>query len=686
MSITGISEAHSKRMEHLRTKAVKLFKRYSLPRWMVLVIDNLAVFIVFFAAYFLRFNFKLGGINFSIMVDQALITVCVYSIFSFVFHSNSGLIRHTTLTDISLVFTVTTVSALVLLGFSLCSRFFNLGEALTIPISIVLIHYVSISVCLFFERVLIKVLFRFATSSVFGTGSMRDKKKVLIYGAGDMGFTVKRVILSDPHGSYDVAGFLDNNKQLQGKMINNLPVFSPKILSKDFLLKHKINTLIIAINNLSTKIKSEIICKAIDLGLEILETPSFDKWMNGQLQLRQLQKVKLEELLGRDPIQLNLELIGKGLNDKVILVTGAAGSIGSEIVRQLTRFKIKRVILVDQAETPLFHLENELKSGQSQSLVKMILGDITQPAIMEDIFQQYHPEIVFHAAAYKHVPLMEANPHEAIRVNVGGTKLMAKLSVRYGVKKFVMISTDKAVNPTNVMGASKRICEMVVQMYAQKSGCMTQFIITRFGNVLGSNGSVIPIFAKQIENGGPVTVTHPEIKRYFMTIPEACQLVLEAGFMGNGGEIFVFDMGKPVKIADLARQMIRLSGYVPEKDIKIEFTGLRPGEKLYEELLTDNETTKPTYHPKIRIANVENCSTKELLLMVENLLTILYTLSKQEVVNYCRELIPEFKSNNSYFAQESKAQNLSDPENKVGRIAAVKPNLNDNILPSPNPR
>jgi FlaA1/EpsC-like NDP-sugar epimerase len=659
MAISGISEAYSKWMEYLRTRAVNLFQRYSLPRWMVFVLDNFTVFVVFFIACLLRFNFNLAGINFSVAAYHALIAVCVYSTFSLIFRSYSGLIRHTTLTDISLVFLFTTVSALILLCLSLCSRWLNLGEKMTIPISIILIHYVSITVFLFFIRVSIKIFFRFATRS------MTEKKNVLIFGAGDMGFIVKRVILSDPRCSYDVAGFLDNNKQLQGKMINSLPVFSPKILSKDFLLKHKINTLIIAIKNLSPKRKSEIIRKAIDLGLEILETPSVDKWLNGQLQLRQLQKVKLEDLLGRDPIQLNMELIDKGLNKKVILVTGAAGSIGSEIVRQLTRFNIRKLILIDQAETPIFHLGNELKSGYSQCPVKIILADITQPAIMESIFKQYHPEVVFHAAAYKHVPLMEDNPHEAIRVNVGGTKLMAKLSMKYGVQKFVMISTDKAVNPTNVMGASKRICEMIVQLNAQKPGNTTEFIITRFGNVLGSNGSVIPIFSKQIEEGGPVTVTHPEIKRYFMTIPEACQLVLEAGFMGNGGEIFVFDMGKPVKIADLANQMIRLSGLVPEKDIKILFTGLRPGEKLYEELLTDKETTKPTYHPKIRIAIVENLSGTEFLLRIENLLTILYTLSNKEVVDYCKELVPEFKSNNEKYTQKTELKTSTEIENNA---------------------
>jgi FlaA1/EpsC-like NDP-sugar epimerase len=317
---------------------------------------------------------------------------------------------------------------------------------------------------------------------------------------------------------------------------------------------------------------------------------------------------------------------------------------------------------MDQAETPLFHLENELKSVYSQGAIQTILADVTLPDTMERILQEYHPEVVFHAAAYKHVPLMEENPHEAIRVNVGSTKIMTRLAVLYGVKKFVMISTDKAVNPTNVMGASKRLCEMLVQLKSQKPENRTQFIVTQFGNVLGSNDSVIPIFTKQIEEGGPVTVTHPEITRYFMTIQEACQLVLEAGFMGHDGEIFVFDMGKPIKIADLANQMIRLSGLMPGKDIKIVYTGLRTGEKLYEELLTDQETPKPTHHPKIKIVQVEKLTDLELHNKTDNLLAKLYSLSKQDVVDYCKELVPEYKSNNGQYAVKMNENNSVEIE------------------------
>ena len=659
MAVTEFFETHPVWLEDFRIKTMEIFQKYSLPRWMVFIIDCLTVFTVFCIAYLLRFNFNLTGLDFSAGAWQSIITVAAYAAFSLLFHSYSGLIRHTTLTDIALVFLVTTTSSFLLLCLSLVARFFSLGGNFVIPISIIIIHYVTVTVFLFFMRVFVKMVYRFATNS------LKDKKNVLIYGAGKMGFIVKRLIEGDPNGDYHVAGFIDNNKQLQGKMLNSLPVLNPSVVTAGYLKKNKIDTLIIAINKISPGRKSEIIGKAVDLGLEILETPAVNKWLNGELQLRQLQKVKPEDLLGRDPITLNMDLIDKGLNGKVIMVTGAAGSIGSEIVRQLTLFNIRKLVLIDQAETPMFQLDNELKSSFSQCPVQLILADITEPETMEGIFQLYHPEIVFHAAAYKHVPLMEDNPHEAIRVNVGGTKLMVKLAVRYGVRKFVMISTDKAVNPTNVMGASKRICEQVVRMYAKKTDCITQFIITRFGNVLGSNGSVIPTFAKQIENGGPVTVTHPQITRYFMTIPEACQLVLEAGFMGNGGEIFVFDMGKPVKIADLADQMIRLSGFVPGRDIKIIFTGLRPGEKLYEELLASHETTKATYHPKIRIATNADPVKADLLLRIENFLTILYTISKQEVVDYCKELVPEFNTTNDIYSGNPSGGSAPGSENRM---------------------
>jgi FlaA1/EpsC-like NDP-sugar epimerase len=520
-----------------------------------------------------------------------------------------------------------------------------------LPISILIIHYVLVTVYMFAVRLTIKTVYHF-------TASMHIKKNnVLIYGAGSMGVIVKRVIQSDVKGNYQIVGFLDRNKKLQGKKVTGIPVYNPNIIYTDFLSKRSIKTLVFAIKDISPSEKSDIIRSALDVGLEVRDTPPIESWLDGQLQIKQIEKVRLEDLLGRDPIMLNLERIGKGLKGKTILVTGAAGSIGSEIVRQLTRFNVKELVLVDHAETPMFNLENELKAKNNPFSIQIILADVTDSAKMENIFQEYHPEIVFHAAAYKHVPLMENNPNEAFRVNVGSTKSITKLSIQFGVKKFVMISSDKAVNPTNVMGATKRVCEMIVQMRAQQPGNKTQFVVTRFGNVLGSNGSVIPIFKKQIEEGGPITVTHPEVRRFFMTIPEACQLVLEAGFMGKGGEIFVFDMGRPIKIIDLANHMIQLSGLVPEEDIKIVFTGLRPGEKLYEELLTKKENTLPTHHPKIKIAQIENFGNKDLLSRINAHLKNLYSLSKQDTVIVLQELVPEYKS---YSDASFEIQNYND--------------------------
>jgi FlaA1/EpsC-like NDP-sugar epimerase len=641
-----IFENYPKWREFIRVKAIDLFRKYSLPRWMVFVMDNTAVFLTFLFAYVLRFNVGLTEIDLNHLLGQASITICIYAIFGIIFRSYSGLIRHTTIIDIFNVFITTSISFITLLVLSILSRKIGWSEILTIPISIIIIHYIAITLLLFFVRIIIKIGFQLISTSGI-------KKNVLIFGAGDLGVIVKRLINSDIQSIYRIAGFLDYRKKLQNKKLNGILVYNPDILNPAFILKHKIVTIILAIENISIKKKSEIIHTAMNLGIEILETPAVDKWLNGQLQMGQIKKVKINDLLGRDSIKLDMELIGKGLNNKTVLVTGAAGSIGSEIVRQLARFEVKKTILIDQAETPMFHLQNEVRDNLSHSKFQLILADITNYEKMEFIFQEYHPDIVFHAAAYKHVPLMEENPHEAFRVNIGGTKIVTELSCKYNVKKFVMISTDKSVKPSSVMGASKRICEMIVQWRSHQPGVKTQFVITRFGNVLGSNGSVIPLFTKQIEDGGPITVTHNEMTRYFMTIPEACELVLEAGFMGKGGEIFIFDMGKPVKITDLANQMIRLSGLVPGKDIKIAYTGLRPGEKLYEELLSDKEDTLPTHHPKIKIAQIEKVDFTDMMLKIDDLLKRLYTLSRQQVVESFGEMVPEYKSSNGRYSVKS---------------------------------
>ncbi len=625
-------------VKYLKKRASAFFHVYSVPRWLVFIHDNILVFLTFIFAYLLRYNLIPSEFPLQLSIVHGLVALTVYAGTAIIFKSYAGLIRHTTLTDISLVFLTTSVSAFLLIFLALAVDLLNLTSFLRIPISVILIHYVLVSVILFSMRISIKMLFLFATSSI-----KSSTKRVLIYGAGEMGFIVKRVILSDPRSGFSVFGFLDDSKNLQNKKINGICVFGPDVVSSDFISKNNIQTLILAIRNISPVKKSGIILKAIDLGMEILETPAVEKWLNGQLEVRQLEKVRLEDLLGRNPIKLDMETIRKGLNKKTILVTGAAGSIGSEIVRQLSRFATQRIILVDQAETPMFHLENELRRVYGHVKFKTQLADVTNYEKMELIFREFHPEIVFHAAAYKHVPLMEENPHEAIRVNVGGTKIMTELSSEYRVKKFVMISTDKSVNPTNIMGASKRICELLVQSKALAEDTYTQFVITRFGNVLGSNGSVIPLFKKQIKEGGPVTVTHPDITRYFMTIPEACELVLEAGFMGKGGEIFVFDMGKPIKIVDLAYNMIRLSGLEPGKDIKIEFTGLRPGEKLFEEILSEKEILLQTHHKMIRIAQVDDHDYSKVINKVDQALSNLYSYSEEKIVEIFEEIVPEYK-------------------------------------------
>ncbi len=625
-------------IETLKTRILQLFRNHSLPRWLVLLIDMSVVYFSFLIAYMLRFNFESYMFELTTVFRQALIVLFVYTSFMLVFKSYSGMIRHTTIRDTYKIIITTFSSLVILFLITLISRRSGLPIVYNIPLSILLIHAGAVTTLLFLCRVFVKIFYEFASSS------SKEKKNVIIYGAGDMGIVVRRVIEGDSKGQYRVKCFIDDDRKIQGKKVNGYPVFSQQILSKEFVEKEDIKAFIIAINKVAPAKKKEFIESVIQLGCEILDTPSVDTWLNGHLEVKNLKKVNLEDLLGRDPISLDLERIEAGLNGKTILVTGSAGSIGSEIARQLTRFNVKQLILVDQAETPSFYLNEELKAKFSGCNFKVIIGDVTREEVMYSIFQKYKPEVVFHAAAYKHVPLMEVHPHEAFRVNVGGTKIITELAIKFGVEKFVMISSDKAVNPTNVMGATKKICELLVHTQSRRPGIRTQFITTRFGNVLGSNGSVIPLFKKQIAEGGPVTITHPDITRFFMTIPEACQLVLEAGFMGNGGQIFVFDMGEPVKVLDIATNLIRLSGLEPNKDIKFKFTGLRPGEKLYEELFSENEPQLPTHHPKISIAQVGENDFERILTRIDVILDSLYDLSETKLIEEMQEIVPGYSS------------------------------------------
>jgi len=620
----------------LKYRTIQFFKKHSLPRWLVLVIDISTVLITFIFAYLLRYNFEFFTFIWSLTIYHAILVTLVYMVFMILYKSYSGLIRQTTIKDTFVIAVTNTTAMAVMVIITLFSRLFEWNEVFNVSISILMIHYGAITVSLIFFRIFIKMFY------VFVSVPTSKRRNILIYGSGETGIIVKRVIESDPSSEYQIRGFIDDNRKLQGKKVDGYPVYSSSILSKDFIEVEDIKVFIFAIKNISAVKKKEILESVVNLGLEILDTPSFDQWFNGQLQVKQLRKVQLEDLLGREPITLDLKRIDEGLSNKTILVTGAAGSIGSEIIRQLTRYHYYQLILLDQAETPMFYLDNEMKDKYPACHFNLIIGDVTNLEKMDRIFQKYRPEIVFHAAAYKHVPIMEVNPHEAFRVNVGGTKIISELSIKYRAEKFVMISSDKAVNPTSVMGATKKICELLVQAQARRSGVTARFITTRFGNVLGSNGSVIPVFKKQIAEGGPVTITDPEIKRFFMTIPEACQLVLEAGFMGNGGEIFIFDMGNPIKILDIAVKLIHLSGLEPFKDIEIKYTGLRPGEKLYEELFSDNEQQLPTYNPKISIARVTNEDFEGILEKINIILSTIYSKTASELVEAMKEIVPGY--------------------------------------------
>jgi FlaA1/EpsC-like NDP-sugar epimerase len=479
----------------------------------------------------------------------------------------------------------------------------------------------------------------------------KDKTNVVIFGAGESGVIAKRALDRDAGTKYKVLAFIDDDPKKIDKKIENVKIYASSALDQ-ILKENNVEHIIISIQHLKTSKKQEIIETCLVYNTKVLNVPPVSKWINGELSFKQIKKVNIEDLLERDEIKLNIDKISKDLIGKRILISGAAGSIGSEMVRQVAKFSPSKRILLDQAESPLYHIELELADSFKNLDYEVIICDITNEIRMRKIFEIFKPEIIYHAAAYKHVPMMENNPVEAIITNVEGTKLISDLSVEYKSEKFVMISTDKAVNPTSIMGASKRIAEIYTQSL-NKLG-VTKFITTRFGNVLGSNGSVIPLFREQIEKGGPVTITHPDVTRYFMTIPEACQLVLEAGSIGHGGEIFIFDMGKSVKILDLAKKMIKLSRLELGKDIQIIFTGLRPGEKLYEELLNTNENTLPTHHPQIMIAKVKEFDADTVKKDIAELTEIRRTHDNYRIVTKMKEIVAEYKSQNSVYEKLDK--------------------------------
>mgnify|MGYP001945705889 FL=1 len=561
-----------------------------------------------------------------------------------------GVIRHTSVQDTFRLFFGASLGASITIVLTLLFRNQSSVDYSGLPHSITLIHYLLSMFLLLGTRFAGKALYITLKQELLGKDEKKkDSIKVMIYGAGDSGQVTRSSLESEAGRNVKMVGFIDDNPSLHGKRINGVQVYSKEQAFDHFFQNQKVDEVIISIQNISVGRKQRLVNECLNFNIRVKNVPPVETWINGELSAKQIRDVQIEELLGREVILLEKENIIKEITGSTIMVTGAAGSIGSEIVRQVFAFKPKVLIMVDQAESALYEVQQELSRLEDQgTTVIPFIADVRRKKRIRQAFKTYKPSMVYHAAAYKHVPLMEANPIEAIQVNIMGTRNLANLSVEFGVNKFVMISTDKAVNPTNVMGATKRAAEMYCRVMNQKQE-HTRFITTRFGNVLGSNGSVIPLFKKQIAEGGPVLVTHPEITRFFMTISEACSLVLEAGAMGNGGEVFIFDMGESVKIIDLARKMIKLSGLEPGVDMEIQFSGLRPGEKLYEELLANKENTLPTHHKKIMIAKIGVPSISH----VEDSLLEIETCTKDQdpvcLVRALKTMVPEFRSQNSEF-------------------------------------
>jgi FlaA1/EpsC-like NDP-sugar epimerase len=589
-------------------------------------------------AYLLRFNFKIPNEYSSALSFSIAVILAARIITFFIGKSYAMIIRHTGISDLTKMILILISGSALLMIVNVIH--YQLEGRLFIPISIVIMEFFITAYLMTASRLIIKFIYiEFRSKSKIRTN-------VLIYGVDELAVATKRALDLDIDTSYRVVGFLDDKKQNQRKNIEGVKIYPLQSLVP-VSEKFEVDILIIAKNYLIPAKKNEIVDICLNHHIKVLTVPKIKSWINSEFSVRQLKQINIEDLLEREPITLDSSEVRQQIKNKTILVTGAAGSIGSEIVRQISSYDPKKVLLLDQAETPLHSLELELSEKCLFSDYDIIIGDVCNSARMTRIFEKYNIDIIYHAAAYKHVPMMESNPAEAIYNNVIGTRLLADLAVKYNVGKFIMISTDKAVNPTNIMGASKRIAELYTQALDNISN--TSFITTRFGNVLGSNGSAIPLFKKQIDQGGPVTVTHPEVTRFFMTIPEACQLVLEASAMGKGGEVFIFDMGKSIKIADVARNMIRLSGLEVGKDIEIKYTGLRPGEKLYEELLCTTENTVPTYHPKIMIAKVTVMDFDSISSCINQFEKLIKNQNNLEIVKLMKKVVPEFKSQNSVY-------------------------------------
>lgn len=624
----------------------RFFHRYLsakvLPIWTILLIDVFIIVASCLLAYSLRYDFRSIFLESSTIDKTILWTIIANLVFFRVFRTYSNVLRFSSFVDIMRIFVSLTVSYGVLMVFSvLLEAYFHVKIA---TVSVLFMAYVINFAMMACSRIVVKMCFEVLNFDGSHTTN------VFIYGAKEAGVNIAKSLRVNLRNHYRLRGFIADEPELIGKVMMGAKVFPNDEMLIETMNDRDVHTIIVSPAKMEKLKKTDMIDTLLANNVKLLTSPPLSEWGGQPLSRTQLKEIQIEDLLQREPIEVDIHKIASHLEGKRVMITGAAGSIGSEIMRQVASFNPYKMILIDQAETPLHDIRLELQDRWRDIDAETIVADISNATRMEGIFREFKPQYIFHAAAYKHVPMMEDNVSESIQVNVLGTHTLADLAVRYNAEKFVMISTDKAVNPTNVMGCSKRICEIYVQALAKKlqmeGRSSVQFITTRFGNVLGSNGSVIPRFRDQIQRGGPVTVTHPEIIRYFMTIPEACRLVLEAGSMGNGGEIYIFDMGKPVKIVDLAKRMISLSGRL---DVKIEFTGLRHGEKLYEELLNVKELTKPTYHEKIMIATVREYDYDEVKERIRKLIDVSFTYDQMSIVSAMKDIVPEFVSKNSCF-------------------------------------